>query len=95
MASLVTQWTLVRYRTDDLTDATRGVLEDVLADILVPSGSAEVAGPAAIVGRSHQRADVLQSLRRSRLLTQQRIKSLPEKDGTVEERESTGVIEQM
>jgi predicted MPP superfamily phosphohydrolase len=95
VASLVTQWTLVRYRTDDLTDATRGVLEDVLADILVPSGSAEAAGPAAIVGRSRQRADVLQSLRRSRLLTQQRIKSLPEKDGTVDERESTGVIEQV
>lgn len=95
VAALVTQWTLVRYRTDDFSDKTRGVLENVLADGLAPSGSADAPGPAAIVGRSRNRADVLEWLRRSRLLTQQRIKSLSEKDGTVEERESTGVIEQV
>jgi predicted MPP superfamily phosphohydrolase len=88
VASLVTQWTLVRYRTDDLSDATRSVLEDVLADILVPSGSAEAAGPAAIVGRSRQRAEVLQTLRRSRLLTRERIKTA---SADVEEHESLDV----
>jgi hypothetical protein len=54
VASLVTQWTLVRHRTDDLSDATRSVLEDVLADIRAvwlgggrwPSGNRWTFAPA-------------------------------------------------
>jgi Calcineurin-like phosphoesterase len=89
VAALVTQWTLVRYRTDDFSDKTKGVLEDVLADSLVPSGSADAPGPAAIVGRSRNRADVLEWLRRSRLLTQRRIKSLPAEDQSSDMQESS------
>jgi hypothetical protein len=75
VASLVHQWMLVRYRTDELNDTTKRVLEEVLADIMLPAGAGERSGPAAIVDRSQQRAEVSESLRRSRLMTRQRIQA--------------------
>jgi hypothetical protein len=89
VASLLTHWTLVRYRTDEFNDVTKSVLEGVLTDILVASGSTDAAGPAAIVGRSRQRVQIIESLRRSRLLAQQRIKSLPPDDSISDMPESS------
>jgi hypothetical protein len=79
VGTLITQWTLVRYRTDEFSDATKSVLEDVLADLLMASGT-DGSGPAAIVARARKRSDILEWLRNSRVMTQRRIKSATPED---------------
>jgi hypothetical protein len=78
VVSMLTQWTLFKYRTEEIGQARKSELEELLADILVASGDTNHAGPVAILGRARSRAQVLEWLRRGRLLAQERLKSSAE-----------------
>ncbi|MFZ2112719.1 MAG: metallophosphoesterase [Solirubrobacteraceae bacterium] len=81
VATMLTQWSLFHYRTEEFSDRHKTELESFLADVLVATDG-HSAGPTTIVTRSRNRAQVLDWLRRERMRAQHRLKA--SEDGPAE-----------